>query len=61
MIDPATSWFKMRATPAKSAEIIDNVLDQAWVFRCPWLSIINIDHGGEFMTEFADMVERTMA
>ena len=35
MIDPATSWFKMRECPDKEAIIIANLVEQTWLTRYP--------------------------
>jgi hypothetical protein len=42
MIDPATGWFEMREIPTKSADVVANVLEQAWLSRYPWPSKLRI-------------------
>ena len=57
MIDPATGWFEMKEVPSKRADIIANIVEQTWLTRYPWPTIINFDRGSEFMAEFAKMVK----
>jgi hypothetical protein len=57
MIDPATGWFEMREIPTKSADVIANVLEQAWLSRYPWPSKLIFDRGSEFKAEVAKMVK----
>ena len=56
MIDPATGWFEMKQLPDKEAITVANIVEQTWLTRYPWPSVITYDKGTEFMAEFADMV-----
>jgi len=56
MIDPATGWFKMVQLPNKFAITVANIVEQQWLMRYPWPTIITYDKGTEFMAEFADMI-----
>ncbi len=57
MIDPATGWFEMREIKTKSADVIANEVEMAWLTRYPRPSSIVIDRGSEFLAEFAKMVK----
>ena len=57
MIDPATNWFEMKNIKSKDAPTVANVVEQTWLTRYPWPSIIQYDRGSEFLAEFAEMVE----
>ena len=57
MIDPATGWFEMREIKTKSADVISNIVEQAWLTRYPWPTQITYDKGTEFMAEFANMIK----
>ena len=57
MIDPATGWFEMRTIKNKEAATIANLVEQTWLTRYPWPSIITYDKGTEFMAEFAELVQ----
>ena len=57
MIDPATGWVEIKEIDQKSADEIINVVDQAWLSRYPWPSIVISDRGGEFMKEFSSSLE----
>ena len=57
MIDPATGWFKIREVPGtKCADVIANIVEQAWLTRYPWPQQVILDRGTEFLAEFATMV-----
>ena len=56
MIDPATGWFEMKQLPDKEAITVANIVEQTWLTRYPWPSVITYDKGTEFKAEFADMV-----
>ena len=46
MIDPATSWFEIKDVPGtKQADIVANVVEQAWLNRCPWPQKSILDRG----------------
>ena len=48
MIDPATGWFEIMEIPNKHADCTANVLECAWLTRCPWPTEICVDKGREF-------------
>ena len=56
-MDQATSWFEIREIPKKRADIIANIVEQAWLTRYPWPTQIIMDRGTEFMAEFSDMIQ----
>jgi len=56
MIDPATGWFEMKEIKTKSADVVSNVVDQTWLTRYPYPTILTYDRGPEFMAEFAKMI-----
>jgi hypothetical protein len=51
MIDPVTGWFEIAEIPAKSADVVINVLEQTWLSRYPYPSEVVMDRGSEFMGE----------
>ena len=57
MIDPATGWFEIKEIPNKEPITIANKVEQAWLTRYPWPTKIIYDRGGEFLREFANMIE----
>ena len=57
MIDPATGWFEMKSVDTKSPDVIANVVEQTWLSRYPLPRTITYDRGGEFMAEFAEMMD----
>ena len=57
MIDPATGWFELKEISSKSADNVANVVEQTWLTWYPRPSVITYDRGGEFMAEFAKMVQ----
>ncbi len=58
MIDPATGWFEIANIPAKSADVIANILEQTWLTRYPWPTEVVLDRGREFMAEVKTMLTR---
>jgi transposase InsO family protein len=58
MIDPATGWFEMREISTKSADVIANELEMAWLSRYPWPTQIIFDRGNEFKAEVTDMITK---
>jgi transposase InsO family protein len=58
MIDPATGWFEMREITTKRADVIANVLEQAWLTRYPWPTQIIYDRGSEFKAEVYEMLKK---
>ena len=58
MIDPATGWFEIKQVPGtKRADVVSNVVEQAWLNRYPWPQKVILDRGTEFMAEFTKMIE----
>ena len=59
MTDPATGWFEIVRTTTKSADVIANLVEQAWLTRYPWPTKILYDHGGEFLgKEFQELIQK---
>jgi hypothetical protein len=56
MIDPATGWFEIAEIPAKTADVVINVLEHEWLTRYPYPTEVVMDRGVEFMGE----VQRTL-
>ena len=56
MIDPATGWLEIRELKSKELFNVANIVQQAWLTRYPWPTILNYDQGTEFMAEFAEMI-----
>ena len=57
MIDPATGWFEMREIKSKTADHVANILEQAWLTRCPLPTQATFDGGSEFKAEVAKMLK----
>jgi hypothetical protein len=51
MIDPVTGWFEIAEIPAKSADVIMDVLEQKWLVRYPRPTEVIMDRGREFYRE----------
>ena len=49
MIDPATGWFELKDVGQKTADTIANAVEQTWLTRYPWPTMITYDRGTEFM------------
>ena len=59
MIDPATGWFEIAEVPGtKRADVVANIVEQQWLCRYPWPAHLIHDRGGEFMAEFAEMIQK---
>jgi hypothetical protein len=58
MIDPATSWFEIKEVQNREAHTVASVVEQTWLTRYPWPSIVVFDKGTEFMGDFARMVAK---
>jgi transposase InsO family protein len=56
MIDPATGWLEVKEVKNKEAFTVATIVEQTWLTRYPWPSVIIYDKGTEFMKEFATMV-----
>jgi transposase InsO family protein len=51
MIDPATGWFEIAEIPAKTADVVMDILERTWLVRYPRPTEIIMDRGREFMAE----------
>ena len=51
MIDPVTGWFEIAEIPAKTADVVINVLEHTWLVRYPRPTEVIMDRGREFMAE----------
>jgi hypothetical protein len=51
MIDPVTGWFELAEIPAKSADVVIDVLEQKWLNRYLRPTSVVMDRGREFMAE----------
>jgi transposase InsO family protein len=49
MIDPATRWFEIIQSETKTADVVANKVEIAWLSRHPWPMRITCDHGSEFV------------
>ncbi len=58
MIDPATSWFKMRRLKTKKADEVANMIEQTWLTRYSMPEEITFDGGPEFKADFKELVEK---
>ena len=59
MIDPATGWFEIVEYSNKRSITIASLVEQVWLSRYPWPTIINYDQGSEFIGhELQRMVEQ---
>ena len=58
MIDPATGWFEIIEYPDKRSITIANLVEQAWLSRYLWPTLITYDQGSEFIGhQFKNMME----
>ena len=57
MIDPATGWFEIATIPAKTADVVANVLEQTWLNRYPYPTEVVMDRGKEFCAEVREMLK----
>jgi len=58
MIDPATGWFEVTQIPNKEAFTVASKVEQTWLTRYPWPTILRFDRGAEFMGEFVRMAKQ---
>jgi hypothetical protein len=59
MIDPATGWFEIVQSETKTADVVANKIEIAWLSRYPWPIRITYDHGPEFIgSEFQDLIRK---
>jgi hypothetical protein len=49
VIDPAMGWFEIVQSETKTADVVANEVEIAWLSRCPWPTRIMWDHGSEFI------------
>ena len=61
MINPATRWFEIVQYSDKKSITIANLVEQTWLSRYPWPTLITYDRGSEFAEfigfEFCKMVK----
>jgi hypothetical protein len=59
VIDPATGWFEIVQSETKTADVVANEAETAWLSRCPWPTKIAYDHGSKFIgSEFQHPIEQ---
>jgi hypothetical protein len=58
MIDPATSWFENKEVQNREAQTVASVVEQTWLTRYRWPTIVVFDKGTDFMGDFARMVAK---
>jgi transposase InsO family protein len=59
MIDPATGWFEIIQSETKTADVVANKVEIAWLSRYPWPIRITYDHGSEFIgSEFQHLIKQ---
>jgi predicted aspartyl protease len=51
MIDPVTGWFELAEIPAKTADVVMDVLERTWLNRYPRPTTVIMDRGKEFHAE----------
>ena len=57
MIDPATSWFEVKAIASKTAKTAAQVFDEEWLCRYPRPQEVIFDQGSEFKAEFLETLK----
>ena len=58
MIDPATGWFEIVQSETKTADVVANEAEIAWLSRHPWPIRVTCDHGSEFIgSEFQRLIK----
>jgi hypothetical protein len=58
MIDPATGWFEIVQSETKTADVVADKVEIAWLSRHPWPTRITYDHGSEFIgSEFQRLIK----
>jgi transposase InsO family protein len=58
MIDPATGWFEIVQSETKTADVVANKVEIAWLSRHPWPTRMTCDHGSEFIgNEFQRLIK----
>ena len=49
MINPATGWLEIVQYSDKKSITIANLVEQTWLSRYPWPTLITYDRGSEFI------------
>ena len=58
MIDPATGWFEICQYDDKRSITVANIVEQEWLSRYPWPTMITFDKGSEFIGhDFQNMIK----
>jgi hypothetical protein len=58
MIDPATGWFEIVQSETKTADVVANKVEIAWLSQHPWPTRVTYDHGSEFIgSEFQHLIK----
>jgi transposase InsO family protein len=58
MFDPATGWFEIVQSETKTADVVANKVEIAWLSRHPWPMRITYNHGSEFIgSKFQLLIE----
>jgi hypothetical protein len=59
MINPATGWFQIVQSETKTADVVADEVEIAWLSRHPWPMRITCEHGSEFAgSEFQHSIEQ---
>ncbi len=59
MIDPATGWFEIIQSEAKTADVVVNKVEVVWLSRYPWPLRITYDHGYKFIgSKFQQLIKQ---
>jgi transposase InsO family protein len=59
MIDLATGWFEIVQSETKTADVVADKAETAWLSGCPQPTKIACDHGSEFIgSEFQQLIEQ---
>jgi transposase InsO family protein len=59
MIDPATGWFEIVQSETKTADVVANKVEIAWLSRYPWPVKITYDHGSKFIgSKFQKLIKQ---
>ena len=57
MIDSATGWVEIRASPSARADLVTQQVELGWLTRYPLPETIILDRSNEFFDEIKIMVE----
>jgi hypothetical protein len=59
VIDPATGWFEIVQSETKTADIVANRAEIAWLSQHPWPTRITHNHGSEFVgSKFQRLIDK---